>query len=319
MRETPFLGVQVPEGTDDVSVAVLGAALDRVDTAIQITTGSGVAVSKDAVTKKQTIVITPFTTLNAVSEVEFPSSAAVAAYVEAKVDGSGTYQGQYDYFGTMAQIKLEEPVSGAATGIYLDIATSNVYIITCTGGTWQAVGVEYGSQVSGDSYDIRNLIDYPATGGGYESGQIRLVIDGATKEFIVTGASKAVRSVSNTNTSVVVNNTDPFNPTIAVNFGTVGSGNTTQAVTGASVQTGLDGKQNKLSGTAGNVLLYTSTAGQLASKGVDAVPTEASVNLITSGAVHDALETLEGEDWVVSFAATQPTALPGEKILWLHV
>jgi hypothetical protein len=116
-----------------------------------------------------------------------------------------------------------------------------------------------------------------------------------------------------------VNNTDPFNPKIAINFGTVGSGNTTQAVTGAAVQTGLDGKQNKLAGTAGNVLLYTSTAGQLASKGVDAVPTEASSNLITSGAVHDALETLEGEDWVVSFAATQPTALPGEKILWLHV
>jgi hypothetical protein len=172
--------MQVPEGTDDVSVADLGAALDRVDTAIQLTAGSGVAVSKDAITKKQTIVITPFTTLNAVSNVEFPSSAAVAAYVEAQVSGSGTYQGQFDYFGTMAQIKART-VTGNATGIYLDTATNNVFIITCTGGVWQAAGVEYGSQVSGDSYDIRNLIEYPATGGGYESGQIRLVIDGEPK------------------------------------------------------------------------------------------------------------------------------------------
>lgn len=316
MRETPFLGMQVPEGTDDVSVEVLGAALDKIDTGMEIVAGNGISVTKNAVSKKQSLSVVPFVNVNAESNTEFPSSAAVAAYVQEFVEGGGTYQGQYDFYGTMAQIKAQAG-STNATGVYLD--DNNVYIITRTGSTWAAAGTLHTSQVSGDSYDIKALLEVPATGGGFESGQLRLVIDGTTKSFVVTGASKAVRSVTATGTGVAVNNTDPFNPVVSLAFGAVSSGNTAQPVSGASVQTALDGKQNKLAGTSGNVLTYSATAGQLTSKGVDSVPVEGSTNLITSGAVHDALETLEGDDWVVSFAATQPTAIPGEKILWLHV
>ena len=50
------------------------------------------------------------------------------------------------------------------------------------------------------------------------------------------------------------------------------------------------GKQNKLTGTAGNVVTYTETDGTLGSIGFDAAPTASSTNLVKSGAIKAALD-----------------------------
>ena len=315
MRQTPFLDMGVPQNVDDVLVDVLGSAFDVVDTAIQLNAGSGISVTQDSTTKRQTVNVSPFTNINAESNTEFPSSAAVASFVQAQVSGSGTYQGQFGYFGTKIQIQSQTPPDSTFyTGVYLE--SNKVYTMTYSAGAWGA-GVLAPSQTSGDSYDIRALLDFPATGGGFESGQIRLVVQSGVAEFVVTGASKAVRGVS-ASVPATVDNTDPFNPIIGVTLGAVSSGNTTTPVSGAAVQSGLNTKQNSLSGTAGNVVVFGNTAGAVQSRPISSVPTDGSNAVITSGAVYAAGLTLEGSEWAISFSETEPVPVPGEKILWLH-
>jgi hypothetical protein len=314
---TPNLNLSLPESQDDVLVSVLSDAFKQIDTATEIVAGDGISVSRDTDTRKQTVKAVPATSVVSSSNTAFPSSKAVADFVQAQVSGSGTYQGQIGYFGTLTQIKAQVPASSDYyTGAYL--ASNNLYLITYN-GSWPASGTVAPSQASGDSYDVRALLDYPAPGGGFESGQIRLAIQGSTKSIVITGTAKAVKTVS-PGDGIAINNTDPFNPVIRVDFGAVASSNTTKAPTGAAVFTEIDKKQTKLNGTNGTVVMYGASAGTVGSRAIQTVPTSGSNALITSGAVYNAGLTLENEQWTISFApvSNPPTALPNEKILWIH-
>lgn len=316
MKTSANFNMALPEGADSVLVDVLTDALTKLDTGARVVAGTGVNVTTNATTKVQTVAVAPQTTLNVATTTNAPSSKAVADYVTGIMSGVGSYQGQFDYYGTLAQIRATTDTN--KTGIYLNAGV--VYKITRTTGAWPAAGTVHTSQVSGDTYDIVNLLDKPATGGGYESGSMRYVREAtvANSYFAITGGSKAVKSVT-ASAPLVVNSTDPFNPALSLTFGAVGSGNTTMPVTGAAVNTAVSAKQNTLSGTSGSAVLFTGTAGSVTSRAISSVPTASSTSLITSGGVYSALQTLESENWTISFAATQPTAIAGEKILWLSV
>jgi hypothetical protein len=319
MRNTSNLSIPVPQQSDDVLVDVLSHAFDLVDSYLALTEGSCITITRDATTNTQTVALAPKAALVSTSLTDAPSSQAVADFVQDKITASGTYQGQFGYYGTLAQIKTMTPASDATaaqkTGVYIN----NGKVFTIVYGTsWPSAGTEYGSQVAGDSYDIINLIDYPATGGGYEAGQLRLIVTGTVGSFVVTGASKAVKSIGVTGNFLTLDETDPFVPKLSVSFGTVAAATTTKAVTGADVFTAVESKQNKLSGNAGSVVEFGGSAGTVTSRAISTVPTQNSSALITSGAVYDSLLTLEDEEYVVSFASTQPAGVAGEKILWIH-
>lgn len=316
MRTSRNLGINIPEGPDDVLVDVLGEAIEAIDEANVIHAGSGTAVDVSADGREQTVRAVPFQSVNAESADEFPSSSAVAAFVAAQVSGSGTYQGQYDYYGSLAQIRAVADAGEGVDGLYLEGGT--VYVIAFSGGAWPASGTVAASQVSGDSYDVRNLLDYPATGGGYETGQVRLVRADGDAEFVVTGASKAVRSVTAKGEGVSVDNSDPFNPKVGAVFGTVSAANDGKPVSGKAVADEVAKKQNLLAGTENTAVLFGSSAGAVRSRAITTTVAEGSGALVTSGGVADAMLTLEGEAWIVSFASERPAALPNEKILWLH-
>lgn len=316
MKTSNNLGMQLPEGTDDVLIDVLTDALNKVDTAVKPVAGNGISISINATSKVPTVTHTPEQSLNASLTTNSPSSKAVADFVAAQVSGSGTYRGQYDLYGTLAQIKAQTPVAGK-TGVYL--SGGQVYIITST-ASWPANGVIGGSQVSGDTYDIKGILDAPATGGGFESGSIRYVKRTPVTDstFAVTGVSSAVKTVS-AGSGISVNSADPFNPVVSLPLGEIGTGNTTNAVSGSVINTALDTKQARLVGSSDTAVLYGATAGAVKSRSIVNAITGETNSLVTEKAVSDALETLEGEKWVVSFASTQPTAIAGEKILWLKV
>lgn len=316
MKTSSNLGLSLPESNDDVLVDVLSNALIAVDTAIKPVAGAGIGVTVNPSTKVPTIAHLPEQTLNSSTTVNSPSSKAVADFVAAQVSGSGTYRGQYDFYGTLAQIRAQPAVSGKS-GVYLNAGV--VTIITAT-TVWPTNGTAAPSQVSGDTYDIKGILDSPATGGGFESGSLRYVKKTPVSDstFAVTGVSAAVKTVV-AGAGIAVSNTDPFNPVVSLPLSNIGTGNTTQAVSGAVINTALNAKQNTLVGTADSAVLYGNTSGAVKSRGITETIVSTTNSLVTEKAVYNALQTLEGENWTVSFASTQPTAIPGEKILWLKV
>ena len=317
MKTSTNFGLQLPEKADDVLVDVLSNAFTKLDTGARVSAGAGVSVATNNTTKVQTIAIAPETILNTATNNVAPSSKAVADYVQGLIASTGAYRGQFTYYGTLAQIKAQ--TANNVSGVYLNAGV--VYTISKTTGSWPTAGTVLPNQVSGDTFDIVGLLDYPATGGGFDSGSLRYVKDAvvANSTFVVTGAAKAVKSITSNSTGLTVNNTDPFNPVLGMAFGTVGSGNTTQPVTGASVNEVTESKQNKLTGTSGNAVLFGASSGQVASRAVVSVAVKDSNALITSGGAYNTKLSLENEAFVVSFASTQPTPLAGEKILWLAV
>ena len=67
--------------------------------------------------------------------------------------------------------------------------------------------------------------------------------------------------------------------------------------------TDLDGKQNEIAaGTAGEVMTFTGTAGTVGSLAIDSTVTSASSNLVTSGAVADAVATVQSATSIVGGA-----------------